>query len=52
MVVKRIDLDLQVRIVVKEGRVAVSCTLELLAHVHDLVFLCTNLRLEVLDACR
>lgn len=44
MVVKRVDLDLQVRVVVEEGRVAVPGALEFLAHVHDLVFFGANLR--------
>ena len=52
MVVERIDLNLQVRVVVEERRVAVSCAFELLAHVHDLVFLGANLRFKVFDAGR
>ena len=50
MIVERINLDLEVGVVVEEGRVAVSGTLELLAHVHDLVFFGANLGFEVLDA--
>ena len=49
VVVQRVDLDLEVRVVVEEGAVAVSGTLELLSHVHDLVLLGTDTGLEVLD---
>ena len=50
VVVERINLDLQVRIIIEKGRVRVASTLKLLSHVHDLVLLAADLGLEVLDA--
>ena len=52
VVVERIDLDLQVRVVVEESRVTVSGAFKLFSHVHDLVFLGANLRFKVFDAGR
>ena len=49
VVVQGINLHLQIRIVVQKGRVAVSCSLELLSHVHDLVLLGSDLALKLLD---
>jgi hypothetical protein len=51
VVVKRINFDLEIRVIVKECRVAVSCTFQLLSHVHDLVFFGSDLAFEVLDGC-
>ena len=50
VVVQRVDFDLQVRVVVQESRIAVAGALELLSHVHDLVLLRSDLRLQVLYA--
>ena len=52
VVVQRVDLHLQVRVVVKESGVAVSGTLEFFSHVHNLVFLGPDFGFEVLDARR
>ena len=49
MIVERVDLYLEIRIVIQKCWVTVSCTLKLLSHVHDLVFLGTNLSLKLLD---
>ena len=49
VVVHGVNLDLKVCVVLKEGRVGVSGTLKLLAHVHQLVLLLSNLHLKLFD---
>ena len=49
VVVQGVNLDLEVGVVVEEGAVAITGTLEFLAHVHNLVLLGTDTGLEVLD---
>ena len=49
MIVERVDLNLKVRIVVQESRVAVSGSLKFLSHIHDLILFGTNLSLKLLD---
>lgn len=51
MVVKRVNLNLEVAVIIKKGRITVSGTFELLSHVHDLVFLCSDLGLKIFDGC-
>jgi len=41
---------LKVRVVIKESRVAVSGTLELFSHVHNLVLLRSDLDLQLFNA--
>ena len=47
-----VDLHLQVSVVLNESRVRVSRTFELFAHVHELVFLLSDLGLELLNTTR
>lgn len=49
MIVERVDLNLEVRIVIQESRVAVSGSLKFLSHIHDLILFGTNLSLKLLD---
>jgi len=49
VIIQRIDLHLEVRIVVKQSGIAVAGTLQLFAHIHDLVLLGSDLGLKVLD---
>jgi len=51
MVVKRVNLNLEVAVIIKKGRITVSGTFELLSHVHDLVFLGSDLGLKIFDGC-
>ena len=49
MVIHGLNLDLQIRIVLQQGRVGVACSLQLLSHVHELVLFLTNFHLQLLD---
>lgn len=49
MVVEGVDLHLEIGVVVEQGRVRVPGTFQLLAHVHDLVFLRPDAHFQVLD---
>lgn len=49
VVVQGVDFNLQVAIVIQKRRVAISGSLELLSHVHDLIFLGSDLALQFLD---
>lgn len=51
MIVQGINFNLQIRVVVKQCRVAIPCSLKLLSHVHDLVLLRSDFTLQVLDLC-
>jgi len=51
MVVKRVDLNLEVTVIIKKGGIAVPGAFELLSHVHDLVFLSSNLGFKIFDGC-
>ena len=39
MIIERVDFNLQIGVVIKEGRIAISGTFELFPHVHDLILL-------------
>lgn len=43
VIVEGINLDLQIGVVVQQGRIAVSGTFKFFSHIHDLVFLRSNL---------
>ena len=49
MVVKGINLNLKIAVIIKESRIAVPGTFEFLSHVHDLVFFGSDLGLKILD---
>ena len=49
MVVQGINFNLKVRVVIKESRVAVSGTLELFSHIHNLVLLSSDLALQLFN---
>lgn len=51
MVVKRVDLNLKITVIIKKGRIAVPGTFELLSHVHDLVLLGSDLGFNIFDRC-
>ena len=50
VIVQRVDFNLEVRVIVKKCGIAISSSLELFSHVHDLILLGSDLGLEVLDA--
>jgi len=52
MVVKRIDFNLQIWVVIQKGRVAISCTFKFFSHIHDLVLLWSNLGFKIFNAGR
>lgn len=49
MVVKGINLNLEIAIIIKESWIAIPGTFEFLSHVHDLVLFGSDLGLKILD---
>lgn len=50
MVVQRVNFNLQIGVVVQQGRIAVSGALQLFSHVHNLVLLGSDLRFKIFNA--
>lgn len=49
VVVQGVDLNLKIRVVIEQGRIAVPGTLQLLSHVHNLVLLSPDLGFKIFN---
>jgi len=50
VIIHWVNLDLEIGVILKKSRVGISSTFQFLSHVHQLVFLLSNLHLKLFDS--